>query len=66
MQTFNCIICAQEIIQESKKIAGVNHTIFKICEKCCERSNPEQDYKEAKDLINSYVVFACEKSMIKS
>jgi hypothetical protein len=64
----NCIICAKEFDPSelhSLALSKINVTRFKICDKCLEMSDPTNDYKEACDIIESYLKIAQAKSEIK-
>lgn len=54
----NCIICAKEFNpseQKSPALAKINITRFKICKECFNNSDPEDDYKQARDVVDSYL-----------
>lgn len=54
----NCNICAVEFnTSELKSLASnkLNSTSFKICERCIDRSNPEDDYRQAKEIAAMYL-----------
>lgn len=56
----NCIICAKEFALSDMQIlelSKINTTKFKICKKCFELSDPEDDYKVARDIVQSYLDF---------
>lgn len=60
MTSVNCIICADEFNTNELKnlvLSNINSTKFKICQKCLNKSDPTCDYKQARDIINSYVKF---------
>jgi hypothetical protein len=64
----NCIVCAQEFNPEelqSVALSKINATRFKICRACLDRCDPDQDYREARDIINSYLWFAEAKQNFK-
>lgn len=57
----NCIVCAQEFDSEelqSIALSKINVTRFKICETCLNNSDPAEDYKQARELIHSYIKFS--------
>jgi hypothetical protein len=57
----NCIVCAGEFAEEelqSMALSKINATRFKICQKCVDMSDPTDDYKQARDIVNSYLSFA--------
>ena len=54
----NCIVCADEFDSSelhSEALSRINATRFKVCAKCLEMSNPEEDYKEVRDIVKSYL-----------
>jgi hypothetical protein len=64
----NCIVCAQEFNSDelqSVALSKINVTRFKICQACLEQSNPAEDYREARDLVSSYLWFAETKGIFK-
>lgn len=61
-ESFNCIVCADEFNPNeltSIVLSKINSTKFKICDRCLSLSDPSEDYKQARDIINSY---ACAKT----
>jgi len=57
----NCIICAQEFNSDelhSLALSKLNVTKFKVCQACLDKSDPAEDYSEARNIINSYLKFA--------
>lgn len=67
--TCNCIICAAEFNPDDLhniKLSEINITRFKICESCLNKSDPEHDYKEVKDIVRAYIEYSdIKKSIIK-
>jgi uncharacterized protein YpuA (DUF1002 family) len=54
----NCIVCADEFNPDELQnvvLSKINFTNFKICQNCLEMSDPADDYKQAKDIINQYL-----------
>lgn len=54
----NCIVCAEEFsLDELKSIAlsTINVTKFKICNHCLDRSDPNDDYRQVRNIVNSYL-----------
>lgn len=54
----NCIICAKEFNpsdQNTPALAKINITRFKICNECFDSSDPEDDYQQARDVVDSYL-----------
>jgi hypothetical protein len=57
----NCIICAQEFNVEelhSVALSKINVTNFKVCEACFNICDPAEDYRQVRDIVNSYLKFA--------
>lgn len=57
----NCIVCAGEFGDEelqSMALSKINATRFKICQSCLDMSDPADDYKQARDIVNSYLSFS--------
>lgn len=53
----NCTICAEEFsLDELKSIAlsAINVTKFKICINCLNKSDPQDDYRQVRDIVDSY------------
>jgi hypothetical protein len=60
-ESCNCTICAQEFNSEelqSVALLEINVTNFKICQACLDSSNPADDYREVREIVNSYLKFA--------
>lgn len=62
----NCIVCAQEF--DSTEVQGkasslINSTSFKICEACLDACDPADDYRQARDIVNSYLKFSEAKQL---
>jgi hypothetical protein len=56
----NCIVCAQEFDSEelqSVALSKINVTRFKICQGCLDQCDPEDDYRQAREIVNSYLKF---------
>lgn len=59
--SYNCIVCAEEFADEDTKqlhsvaLSGINITKFKICQACLNISDPADDYREARSIVNSYL-----------
>lgn len=63
--SYNCFICASEFaFDELHSIALVDSNIakYKICESCLNLSNPDNDYEEVKNIVDSYLNFNQNKS----
>lgn len=57
----NCIVCAKEFNEDelqSVSLSKINITTFKICQSCLDMSDSTDDYKEVRDIIDSYRKFA--------
>ena len=49
----NCIVCASEFnVNELESIALSNN--FKICKACLDKSDPADDYRQARQIVESY------------
>lgn len=54
----NCVVCAEEFLpadSDNIVLSRINTTNFKICEACINKCDPAEDYREAKEIINSYL-----------
>lgn len=63
--SFNCFICAGEFSSEelhSVALDNNNITKYKVCDKCLGLSNPDGDYQEVKNIVDSYLNFNQKKS----
>lgn len=57
----NCIVCAQEFNPDelqSVTLSKINVTRFKICQSCINQCDPEDDYRQAREIVNGYLKFA--------
>jgi len=55
---YNCIICACEFDENDliKSYASkINSFKFKICQNCIDKSDPADDYKQAREIIRTYL-----------
>lgn len=67
-QSCNCIVCAKEFDPDelhSVALSKINVTRFKICQACLEHCDPAEDYREAREIISSYLWFAEAKGLFK-
>lgn len=49
----NCIVCADELnVNDLESIALSNN--FKICKACLDKSDPADDYRQARQIVASY------------
>jgi hypothetical protein len=56
-QSCNCIICAKEFdIEELHSVAlsQINITNFKVCEGCFNICDPDEDYRQVRNIVDSY------------
>jgi hypothetical protein len=58
--SYNCIVCANEFDESSDELhsvanAKLNVSKFRICQACLDNSDPADDYREARSIINSYL-----------
>lgn len=54
--SYNCIVCAQEFGDQDLiniKLSKLNKTPFKICQLCLDKSDPADDYQQARAIINN-------------
>lgn len=54
----NCIVCAREFSPDELvcvALSKINVTKFKICKECFESSDPADDYKQAREVVDSYL-----------
>ncbi len=54
----NCIVCAKEfdaVKLESVALSKINVTRFKICQGCLNQCDPSDDYRQAHEIVNSYL-----------
>lgn len=64
----NCIVCANEFDSselQSVALSKINVTRFKICQSCLNQCDPAEEYRQARDIINSYLWFAEAKDLFK-
>lgn len=67
-ESCNCMVCAREFdVNELKSVAlsEINVTRFKICQKCFDMSDPAEDYKQVRSIVNSYLDFTSAKNFFK-
>ena len=68
IETCNCIVCAQEFCPSEMTnvvLCSINCTQFKICQKCLEHSDPQEDFAQVKNIINNYVKISSSRDYIK-
>ena len=64
----NCIVCAKEFNSDELQrvaLSKINVTRFKICQSCLDRSDPAEDYRQAREIVSSYLWFAEAREMFK-
>lgn len=64
----NCIVCAQEFNPDelqSVALSKINVTRFKICQACLDASDPAEDYRQAREIVSSYLWFAEARDLFK-
>jgi hypothetical protein len=64
----NCIVCAKEFNSDelqSVALSKINVTRFKICQSCLDSCDPAEDYRQAREIIGSYLWFAEAKGLFK-
>lgn len=62
----NCIVCAQEFDSDdlqSIALSEINVTNFKVCQACFDSSDPAEDYREVRSVVDSYLKFAEARSL---
>jgi hypothetical protein len=67
-ESCNCIVCAREFnTNELKSVAlsEINVTRFKICQECFDMSDPAEDYKQVRNIVNSYLELTNAKNLFK-
>lgn len=64
----NCIVCAKEFDPEelqSVALSKINVTRFKICQGCLDQCDPSEDYRQAREIVSSYLWFAETRALFK-
>jgi hypothetical protein len=64
----NCIVCAEEFNPDELQnvaLSKINITPFKVCEACLNNSDPVNDYREVKNIVNSYLKFSQAKQLFE-
>lgn len=62
----NCIICAKEFNSDelhSVALSEINVTKFKICQDCFYLSDPDDNYCQAREIVNSYLQYTEAKQL---
>lgn len=58
IESCNCIVCAEEFNPDELEnivLSTINTTNFKICQACLEISDPADDYRQAREIVNDYL-----------
>ena len=67
-QSCNCIVCAKEFDStelQSVALSKINVTRFKICQACLDQCDPAEDYRQAREIISSYLWFSEARGLYK-
>lgn len=67
-RSFNCIVCAEEFNPEelpSVALSKINTTRYKVCQGCLDQCDPADDYRQAREIVTSYLWFAEARSLFK-
>lgn len=62
----NCIVCAKEFeIAELSNVvlSKINLTNFKVCQACFDSSDPAEDYRQVRSIVNAYLKNAHVKNL---
>lgn len=62
----NCIVCAKEFDPSelaSVALSKINTTVFKVCQGCLDNSDPAEDYRQVREIVDSYLKFAGAKHL---
>ena len=65
-ESCNCIVCAREFNPEeldNVALSDINITNFKVCQSCFESSDPAEDYRQVRDIVNSYLKLTTAKHL---
>ncbi len=60
-KSHNCIVCADEFISSddelhSEALSKINtNSVYKVCSNCLTMSDPAEDYKEVRNIVQSYL-----------
>ncbi len=68
IRLYNCIVCAREFEHDelqSTAASKINATRFKICQNCLNQCDPAEDYRQAREIISSYLWFNEVKSLFQ-
>ena len=65
-ESCNCIVCAEEFnADDLQSISSINTSMFKICQICLDRSDPTDDYRQARNIVNTYLQGSAAKNLFK-
>lgn len=62
----NCIVCAKEFDPDelvSVALSKINTTHFKVCQACFDGSDPAEDYRQVREIVDSYLKFTGAKQL---
>lgn len=66
IETYNCIICAEEVNAEKIDTAStISGSMFKICQACLDKSDPSDDYNQARSIVSLYLKNSEIKNLFK-
>lgn len=66
IESCNCIVCAEEFeVEELQSISSINTSMFKICQACLDKSDPADDYRQARNIVNTYLQSFAAKHLFK-
>lgn len=65
-ESCNCIVCAEEFsVEELQSISSINSSSFKICQACLDKSDPADDYRQARTIVSTYLQATEAKHLFK-
>lgn len=62
----NCMVCAEEFDPntfQSEALSVINATHFKVCQSCLDSSDPAEDYRQVRNVVNSYLKLSTAKNL---
>ncbi len=62
----NCCVCAREFDPDemtSVALSKINTTHFKVCQACLDSSDPAEDYRQVREIVENYLKFADAKHL---
>jgi hypothetical protein len=57
-----CEFDAEDLIKSSA--SKINSSKFKICQSCIDKSDPTDDYKQAREIVNTYLGWSKAKILL--